>query len=140
MEAIDRYLEMPYHIVLVRDEDEEGDVEYVAQVQELKGCISQGETPDDAVRSVHDAMVGWITVALEDGEAIPEPASDSPYSGKFLVRCPKTLHGALALAAEREGVSLNQFVMGALAAAVGWRTEMPDQLETRDIGAVSRLA
>ena len=40
------------------------------------------------------------------------------YSGRFLVRLPGELHEQLALAAEREHVSLNRFVTDALAAAV----------------------
>ena len=33
---------------------------------------------------------------------------------------PRTLHGALTEAAEREGTSLNQFITGTLASAIGW--------------------
>jgi hypothetical protein len=36
---------------------------------------------------------------------------------------PRTLHGALAEAAEREGTSLNQFITGTLASAIGWNGE-----------------
>lgn len=43
------------------------------------------------------------------------------FSGKFVVRVPKTLHATLARVAEDEGVSLNQFVVGALSSAVEWR-------------------
>jgi hypothetical protein len=42
-------------------------------------------------------------------------------SGKLLVRMPRTLHAELARAADEEGVSLNQFIIGALTGAVGWR-------------------
>jgi len=70
-------------------------------------------------------MVGWITVALEDGKEIPEPAAEPQYSGKFLVRGPKSLHAALIREAELEGVSLNQFVVSALSAAVEWRVTNP---------------
>ena len=34
---------------------------------------------------------------------------------------PPTLHGELARAAEREGVSLNQFISNSLASVIGWR-------------------
>ena len=34
---------------------------------------------------------------------------------------PESLHSELAEAAEREGSSLNQFITGVLASAVGWR-------------------
>jgi HicB family len=33
---------------------------------------------------------------------------------------PRSLHGALAELAEREGTSLNQFITGTLASAIGW--------------------
>ena len=40
-------------------------------------------------------------------------------SGTFLVRVPKALHAELAQHAEREGISLNQYVGTILAAAAG---------------------
>jgi RNA polymerase sigma-B factor len=49
----------------------------------------------------------------------PKPAGE--HSGRLLLRMPNTLHGELARIAEREHVSLNQFITNALAAAVGWR-------------------
>lgn len=36
---------------------------------------------------------------------------------------PRSLHGALAELAEREGTSLNQFITGTLASAIGWNGE-----------------
>lgn len=48
-------------------------------------------------------------------------ATERSYSGKVLVRLPSTLHRDLAEAAEEEGVSLNQFILGALAGTVQWR-------------------
>ena len=43
----------------------------------------------------------------------------TPKSGKFLVRLPKTLHAELEVEAQKEGVSLNQFVVTTLAMRVG---------------------
>jgi hypothetical protein len=44
-------------------------------------------------------------------------------SGRLLLRMPAALHAELAQAAEREGVSLNQFITRALAGRIGWGTE-----------------
>lgn len=115
------YLELPYTIALVFDRDEEGHEGWVAEVEELPGCMSQGETPGEAVENVRLAMADWITVALEDGRPVPEPRAIFSHSGRFLVRLPRSLHAELAHAAEHEGVSLNQFVTNALAGAVSWR-------------------
>ena len=42
------------------------------------------------------------------------PTQAHDYSGKFLVRMPKSLHFRLAMQAKREGVSLNQYVTSLL--------------------------
>ena len=68
---------------------------------------------------IEDAMRAWIETALEDGQPIREPRSTDEYSGRFVVRLPKSLHRDLAVAAERDGVSLNALVNVALAKYVG---------------------
>ncbi len=62
-------------------------------------------------------------------DAPPEESSSKQrqragnYSGRLLLRMPTSLHEELAHASDREGVSLNQFITGVLASAVGWRRE-----------------
>lgn len=120
--SLKEYLAKPYHLVLVESSDDDGLHGWVAEVEELPGCISQGATPDEAVDRIRDGMAGWISVALEDGIEIPEPYEHVTYSGKFMVRVPPSLHAALSRHAAREGVSLNQYVTAALAGAIGWPT------------------
>jgi RNA polymerase sigma-B factor len=59
------------------------------------------------------------------GMAPTETPLEQPptHSGRLLVRMPPSLHAELARAAEREGVSLNTLITGALAGAVGWRSD-----------------
>jgi hypothetical protein len=66
-------------------------------------------------------MAAWISAALKEGRNIPEPRSEASHSGRLLLRMPRTLHAALTKAAERENVSLNQFITDSLASVVGWR-------------------
>lgn len=112
---LDYYLNLPYTFEMIWDPDHA----WFIRVKELPGCMSQGDDPDDAIKMIRDAMRGWIGVALEDGIPIPEPQPDEEYSGKFVVRVPRSLHRQLVEAAQREGVSLNQFVNVALGMAVG---------------------
>ena len=44
-------------------------------------------------------------------------------SGRLLLRMPAALHAELARWAEREGVSLNQFITRSLESRIGWGTE-----------------
>jgi antitoxin HicB len=118
--AVDRYIGLPYHLSVVRDGAEKG-MPWTASVEEFPGCTSRGKTPDEALSGVQDAMAEWITVALKEGRDIPEPRSQSSHSGRLLLRMPRTLHAELTRAAERESVSLNQFITDTLASAVAWR-------------------
>jgi predicted RNase H-like HicB family nuclease len=43
------------------------------KVYELPGCMSQGETPDEAMYMIQDAMVGWFETVIDYGSHIPEP-------------------------------------------------------------------
>ena len=111
------YMALPYSYTLIPDPDEGG---FAIKVNELPGCISQGDTADEAMTRIREAMECWIESAIQHGDPIPEPGGEG-FSGKFLTRVPKRVHKALSEAAEREGVSLNLFVATALAAAVGKR-------------------
>jgi len=113
--TIEYYLSLPYTIELA-PEPQGG---WFVSIRELPGCMSQGDTPEEAIEMIQDAMRGWIEVSLEDGDTIPEPRPLEDYSGKFVVRVPRSLHQDLVKTADREGVSLNQYINVALACSVG---------------------
>lgn len=117
--TLDEYMSLPYTVSMKEDAWDDGTPGWFVWVDELPGCMSQGRSPGEAYERVRDAMLGWLSVALEDGSEIPEPQPE--HSGQFMLRLPKSLHGELARRARLEGVSLNQFVTAALAGAVGWR-------------------
>lgn len=93
---------------------------WIAEVPELEGCISDGDTPEEALKNVQDAMLAWIETAREAGIPIPPPVRlNSTYSGKFTLRVPKSIHARLARCAELENVSLNQFVITLITYGLG---------------------
>ncbi len=119
--ALDDYLALPYRISLQRGSGTENG-EWVAQVEELPGCLARAETPEKAARGARAAMRAWLQEALDEGREIPEPRA-AGHSGRLLLRMPQTLHAELARRADQEGVSLNQFLVGTLAGAMGWLRE-----------------
>jgi antitoxin HicB len=123
--AVDRYVDLPYHITLVQDGEEDGG-KWVAAAEELPDCTSRGDTAEEAIAGLKDAMAEWISAALREGRDIPEPRTAASHSGRLLLRMPRTLHAALTQAAERENVSLNQFITDSLASVVGWRRASAD--------------
>jgi antitoxin HicB len=119
--SVERYTGLPYHLQLVRDGEDKGRP-WVASVEELPGCTSRGKTAEEALSGVEAAKASWIAAALAEGRDVPEPKSATNYSGRLLLRMPRTLHADLTRASEREGVSLNQFITDALAGALEWRS------------------
>ncbi len=113
------YVHAPYHFRLQRLDDGDGPY-WFATVEELPGCMSDGETEAEAMANVRDAMAGWVETALEEGRDVPAPAAEPEYSGQFRVRLPAELHGALAREAGHQGTSLNQLVVALLAGGLGW--------------------
>ena len=116
--TVEDYLALPYHIEVVYDASGKAPG-WFARVVELPGCMTQADSRQEVLAMIQEAMRTWIEVAVEDRQPIPEPLTDETYSGKFVVRVPRSLHRQLAEAAERDGVSLNAFVNVALARAVG---------------------
>jgi antitoxin HicB len=119
--TVDEYLKLPYTIEVIRDTSEDNPG-WVARVVELPGCLTQADSFEELGEMIADALRAWLTVAIEDGLDIPEPRPVEAYSGKFVVRVPRSLHRQLAEAADRDGVSLNTFVNVACARAVGAQT------------------
>lgn len=113
--TIEYYMGLPYTIQLT-PEPEGG---WFVSVKELPGCMTEGETPEEALEMIRDAMCGWLQASLDDGDAIPEPREAESYSGKFVVRVPRSLHRQLVETADEQGVSLNQLINVSLAQNVG---------------------
>lgn len=112
MRKIEEYLKKPYKIELIPDMEEGG---YAISCPELPGCISCGDTLEEAMANIEDAKVAWLNVALEEGMAIPEPENLENYSGQFKIRMPKSLHKQLAEHSKKEGISMNQYCIYLLA-------------------------
>lgn len=105
---VNDYMKLEYPFEIIPDEFEGG---YLIMYPDLPGCLSQGETIEQAINNGNDARLTWITSELEEGRDIPLPKSSSEYSGQFRIRMPKELHRKLALDAKREGVSMNQYIL-----------------------------
>ncbi|MGK9050241.1 type II toxin-antitoxin system HicB family antitoxin [Neorhizobium sp. CSC1952] len=47
---------------------------FLATVPDLPGCVSDGETPQEAISNVEDAIASWIEAAHDMGRDIPQPS------------------------------------------------------------------
>lgn len=112
MKTLNDYLALSYRMEIIRDSDEGG---FEASYPDLPGCITCGETEEEALKNALDAKKAWLEAALEENIEIPEPDSLEAYSGQFKLRLPRSLHRALAEHSQREGISMNQYCVYLLA-------------------------
>lgn len=109
--TLEEYLALQYPLEVVAER--EGG--YTVRFPDLPGCVSRVEDLADVGAVAEEIRRGWLTIAFEEGEPIPLPSYPEEFSGKFVVRLPRSLHRELAVSAAREGVSLNQYVVALLA-------------------------
>lgn len=84
---------------------------FAVRFPELPGCLTCGDTLEEAVRNAADCKKEWLIAAMEEGIFIPEPVSEEEYSGQFKLRIPKSLHKSLAEHSKTEGICRNQYCL-----------------------------
>jgi antitoxin HicB len=78
---------MRYSVLLTPDPDEGG---YVVTVPALPGCVTQGETVEEALARAKDVIAGMIGLLRDEGEAIPVER-DAPFLIPVDVDVPTTV-------------------------------------------------
>lgn len=103
------YMNLNYPIKYWNDDDG-----FFIEIPDLPGCMTFCEEFGQINEMAEDAKKSWISSRLERGLEIPEPRNEEDFSGKILLRLAKSLHRTLSNQAKREGVSLNQHILGLL--------------------------
>lgn len=91
-------------------------VTWVVEFPDLPGCSAVGRTEEEALQESKVARELWLDEYFDQYKSYPEQKSiANNFSGKILLRLPKTLHKELSEEAEEECVSLNQLIVTLLA-------------------------
>ncbi|MCY3624746.1 MAG: toxin-antitoxin system HicB family antitoxin [Candidatus Dadabacteria bacterium] len=106
---LDYYMNLRYEARIQKSE-----AGYFAEIPDLPGCMTFCDEFDQLEEMIEDAKKAWFEMSIEDNVEIPEPKEDKDFSGRFLLRLPKSLHRKLSNQAERDGVSLNQHILNLL--------------------------
>ena len=123
-QPLEYYLNLKYPITFY-PEKEGG---YTAIIRDLPGCMTQGETFSEAMENIEEARELWIETVYETGKKdVPLPSTENEYSGRLLLRIPKSLHRHLSEGADKEGVSLNQYILSLLSEANAKRAAVPQK-------------
>lgn len=115
------YRSLNYRVELFFDPEEKC---WYAEFPELPGCLAHGATKEEALANTVEAKEAWLEATFDSGRDIPEPRPEIEYSGRFLLRVPKSLHQKLANEAEREGTSINRLAIQILSEELERRQTM----------------
>ncbi|MGB3641232.1 MAG: type II toxin-antitoxin system HicB family antitoxin [Rivularia sp. (in: cyanobacteria)] len=77
-QSLEYYLRLQYPVTVYPD----ADGGYVAEIKDLPGCVTQGETLEETMANINEARELWLETVYENGDKIPLPATDDTYSGK----------------------------------------------------------
>jgi antitoxin HicB len=120
MKNLKYFMALPYRIEIQPIPESKGGG-YGASIPQLGkyAVCADGETIEEALNNLAEIKKERLIAYLEEGVVIPEPASaEEDYSGKFLVRIPKSLHRELAQRAKQNDISLNQLVTSLLSSGL----------------------
>lgn len=86
---------------------------WLASFPDLPGCMSDGETPEEALRNAAEAETAWLAANEKWGKTKAEKPA------RLVARLPRSIHRDLQERASAEGVSVNTMMVTLLAHGLG---------------------
>lgn len=71
--TLEDYLKLEYDIIVTPEECTDGTLCYRSEHPQLSGCMSHGQTPEEAIRNLIEAKRLYIETLLERGLDVPLP-------------------------------------------------------------------
>jgi predicted HicB family RNase H-like nuclease len=110
-----------YSISIRKEEDDDGEIFYVGRVAEFPNISAFTETFEEAHELVIDSIQTLKKIAVEKDVAFPAPypTLSDEFSGRITLRLPKSLHAKISKIAYQEDISVNQYLVTAVAYYAG---------------------
>ena len=90
---------------------------FLVTFPDLPGCMSDGESVEEAIANAADAENEWLLATKEWDRPSEKP-------GRFVARMPQWLYKGLQHNAHKEGVSMNTLIISLLARDLGKRNSI----------------
>lgn len=97
-----------YNIKVTFDKE---DNDYIAFIEEIPECSAFAGSPEEAIKELEIVYSLWLETVTEKNYPVPEPLKLKDYSGKFVLRIPRSLHKELVEKSLQENISLNQYAL-----------------------------
>jgi antitoxin HicB len=104
---LDYYLNLPYTYII-----EWSDVDgcFLGSIVELERNMTCGQTREEVLVNLKEALVSYVTTSLDNNMEIPEPLKIEDFKGSITYRTSKERHYRLAKQAKLYGKSINAFI------------------------------
>lgn len=86
---------------------------WLASFPDLPGCMSDGETPEEALRNAAEAEKVWLAANEKWGKSKAEKPA------RLVARLPRSIHRDLQKRAKEEGVSINTMMITLIVHGLG---------------------
>lgn len=86
---------------------------WLASFPDLPGCMSDGETPEEALHNAAEAESAWLAANKKWGKTKAEKPA------RLVARLPRSIHRTLQERANEEGVSINTMMVTLIAHGLG---------------------
>lgn len=100
-------IEFKYRVDITWSPEDEA---YIVKVPELEGCVTHGDSMEEAVAHAKEAITGYLDSLKARGQPIPKPLAEQKFSGKIPLRIDPNLHRDLVVKAQIDGTSLNKYI------------------------------
>ena len=104
---LEYYVNLPYTYII-----EWSDIDkcFLGSIVELERNMTCGQTHEEVLTNLKEALMSYITTSLENNMEIPEPLNIKDFKGNITYRTSKERHYQLAKKAKLYGKSINTFI------------------------------
>ncbi len=86
------------------------DDSFVARIPELPGCVTHGDSQQEALKMAYEAIEVYLESLIDAGKEVPTPMARKKFSGNIPLRIDPVLHRDIALKADGENLSVNKYI------------------------------
>ena len=104
---LEYYLNLPYTFII---DWSDADGCFLGSIVELERNMTCGQTREEVLANLKEALVSYVTTSLTNNLEIPEPLRINDFKGSITYRTSKERHYRLAKQAKLYGKSINSFI------------------------------
>lgn len=104
---LEYYLSLPYSYI-VEWSDEDGC--YLGSIVEIERHMTCGDTPEEVIKNLKDALAAYVATSIDSGLEIPEPMRLADFKGNITYRTTSEKHYLLAKTAKLQNMSINSLI------------------------------